>query len=367
MLSTITFVIILSILILIHEAGHFLVAKRLGIKVETFSLGFGNKLLSYKRKGTEYCLSLIPLGGYVKMAGETPYESDRKGSKDEFMSKPIYARASVLAAGPVSNYLLGFLIFAAVFTVGNPQMTSKVGGLIDDYPAKAAGLKEGDRIIELNGKKVFYWDEILDVVHNTTKGSISLKVNRDNKEIPFVLIPRVKEFKNIFGQEVKVGLLGIAPSDEIKYVKHNPLEALHLAAVKTWDITWMTYLSLWRIATGAMSLKESVAGPIGIFVATSKVASAGIAYVLGFMAILSISLGIFNLLPIPVLDGGHILFLIIEKIRGKIVSEKVYELANNAGVAFLVVLMVFVIYNDASKVGWVNKITDLIGKLVIHK
>jgi len=367
MLSLVTFVIVLSILILVHELGHFMVAKKSGVRVEAFSLGFGRKLLSFKHKGTEYRLSLIPLGGYVKMAGETPYEAGNKGASDEFMSKSIFARASVLAAGPIFNYLLGFLLFALVFMAGNPQVTSKIGGIMNDYPAKQAGIKEGDRIVELNGKKIVYWEEVLDIIHKNTQGSMSLKVDRAGKEMIFNLDPKVKEFKNIFGQQVKIGLLGIAPSDEIIYVRHNPLKSVYMALEKTWDITWMTYLSLWRIITGGMSFKESVTGPIGIFMVTSKVATAGLAYVIGFMAILSISLGIFNLLPIPILDGGHIFFLIIEKIRGKVVSEKIYERVNQIGMMFLIALMIFVIYNDALRAGWVNKITSLTSKVISNK
>lgn len=359
MLSLVTFLIVLSVLILIHELGHFIFAKRFGVKVEIFSLGFGNKLFGIKRKGTEYRISSIPLGGYIKMAGETPYDEGSTGAKHEFTSRPVSQRAIVLCAGPVFNYLLGFLLFLFVFITGNPQATPLIGGVMDDYPAKAAGIKSGDRIIELNGKKVYYWEDILEVVHKTTEGSILLKIKRADKEISFSVAPKAKEFKNIFGQEVKIGLLGIAQSNEIKYVRYSPFEAVKLAGRKTWDLTAMTYISLWRMATGAMSFKESVAGPIGIFMVTQKAAYAGVVYVIGLMGILSISLAIFNLLPMPVLDGGHLLFLIIEKIRGKVVSEKIYERVNQFGMAVLVTLMVFVVYNDAVRAGWVEKIIKI--------
>ena len=167
MLSIITFLIVLSVLILVHEFGHFIFAKMFGVRVEAFSLGFGNKILSVKRKDTEYRISSIPLGGYVKMSGETPYEEGKKGAKYEFTSKTGVQRAIILCAGPVFNYALGFLLFLVVFIAGNPQITSVVGSVIDDYPAKAAGVMPGDRIIELNGKSVYYWDDILDVVHNS--------------------------------------------------------------------------------------------------------------------------------------------------------------------------------------------------------
>lgn len=360
MLSTITFIIVLSVLILVHELGHFVFAKRFGVRVETFSLGFGRKILGFKRKGTEYRVSAVPLGGYVKMAGESPYEKTLKGIKDEFSSKAIYQRAVILTAGPALNYILGFLLFVFIFSFGTPQITSRVGTLMDGYPAKAAGIKEGDVIVQLNAKPIMYWEEVLDVVHKTTQGSVNLKIKRQDKELSFVLAPKVRELKNVFGQTVKVGLLGIMPSGEVKYVRYNPLKAVYLAGIKTWNVTWITYLSLWRMATGAISLKESITGPIGIFMVTAKAASTGFAYVIGLMAILSISLGIFNLLPIPVLDGGYILFLIIEKIRGKPVSQKAYEWIMQLGLALLIILTAFVVYNDAAKAGWVNKILALI-------
>jgi len=359
MLSLITFLIVLSVLILVHEFGHFIFAKKFGVKVETFSLGFGNKLFSFKRKGTEYCISSIPLGGYVKMAGETPYDESVKGAKYEFVSKTVFQRAVVLCAGPVFNYILGFLLFVFIFITGNPQITSSVGRVLDGYPAKAVGIMPGDRIIELNGKKVRYYDEILDIVQKSTQGDISVKVKRNEKDISFTIKPKIDEFKNILGQNVRIGRLGVKPSGEREYVKYGPVEATKLAAQKTWDLTTMTYVSLWRLMTGAMSFKESVTGPIGIFMVTSKAAYEGFAYVIGLMAILSISLGIFNILPIPVLDGGHLLFLVIEKIRGKVVSEKIYERVTQVGMALLGTLMIFVIYNDIVRAGWIEKIMKL--------
>jgi len=362
MSSIIVFLIVLSVLILVHEFGHFIFAKRFGIKVEVFSLGFGNKLFCFKRNGTEYRVSCIPLGGYIKMAGETPYEADKKGASDEFVSKPAGQRAAVLVAGPVFNYILGFLLFAFIFLTGSPQITSLVGGLVDDYPAKAVGIKLGDRITQLNGKDVYYWEEILDVVRQTTSGSISLKAQRAGKEFAFVISPKPREFKNIFGQQIKIGLLGISPSSEVKYVRHAPIEAVALAAKKTWNLTQLTYFSLWRMMTGAMSFKESVAGPIGIFMVTQKAAIAGLPYLLGIMAVLSISLAIFNLLPIPVLDGGHLFFLLIEKIFKRPVSEKVYERITQIGMALLITFMIFVMYNDAAKAGWIAKIIAVFTK-----
>lgn len=360
MLPLITFAAVLTVLILIHELGHFIFAKRAGVRVEVFSLGFGKKLFGIKRKGTEYRISGIPFGGYVKMAGEMPYEGARKGAPDEFMSRPVSARAAILAAGPGFNYLLGILLFMFIFMTGNPQVTSLVGGVMDGYPAKEAGIIEGDRIVELNGKEVFYWEEVLSVVHKATQGSVAVKIKRQEREFTYALTPNVKEFKNVFGQKVRIGLLGITPSGEIKYVRYPVHKAAYMALDKTLSLTWMTCLSLWRMMTGAMSFKDSVAGPIGIFVVTSKAAYAGFVYVAGLVAVLSISLAIFNLLPIPVLDGGHLFFLIVEKIRGKVVSEKIYERLTHIGMAFLVTLMAFVIYNDAARAGWIEKIFGLV-------
>jgi len=361
MLSFITFAIVLSVLIFVHEFGHFIFAKRSGVKVERFAFGFGKKLLGIKRGDTEYCICAVPLGGYVKMAGEELTEK-RTGKDFEFLSKPVSVRASIIAAGPILNYVLAFFVFIAVFVMGNPQMISQVGQVLEDYPAHEAGIKEGDKIVALDGEPISYWDEILAAIHANTGTPIDVSIERDGRDFEFRITPKLETRKNIFKQEVKVGLIGIAPSDNIEFVKHGLFESVPLAAAKVWNITEVTCVGLWRIATGAMSFRESVSGPVGIYRITARAAEAGFVYVLQILAIVSICLAIFNLLPIPVLDGGHLLFLAIEKVRGKPLSPKAYERAINVGLAFLILLMVFVFYNDFDRMGVFDKVLQLFGK-----
>jgi len=294
------------------------------------------------------------LGGYVKMAGEMPTD-ESTGAKWEFMSKPVSARALIIFAGPALNYILAFLVFITVFMLGNPQLTSTIGSTLEDYPAVQAGLKSGDRVIEIDGKPIEYWEDILDAIHKKTEGRLQVKVLRGRRELNYKITPEVKHAKNVFGQDIKLALIGISPSEEIEFVKYAPLQSVYLSANRVWGLTRVTYIGLWRIVTGGISFKESVAGPIGIYIITAQAARLGLVYVLQILAMISVCLAIFNLLPIPVLDGGHLLFLAIEKIRRKPLSPKLYEKITNVGLFFLILLMVFVFFNDLDRKGVFKK------------
>ena len=346
--STIVFLLVLSILVIIHEFGHFIAAKRQGVRVEKFSLGFGPKLFGVKRGDTEYAISLIPLGGYVKMAGDEP--SSAKGESCEFLSKSVWQRFKIIFAGPLLNYLLGFLLFWFVFFAGAPTATNKIGTLLDNYPAKAAGLQAGDNIVAVDGKATKYWEDLTDIIHNKKEGNLNITVERKTasgaKTLQIKIAPVRKEFTDIFGKRQSISLIGVAPSGEAVSVRYGFFDSFFRAAGQIYKLTEITFKSLLFISTGKMSVKESFTGPIGIFIITSKAAQMGIIYLLQMMAILSASLAIFNILPIPVLDGGHILFLIIEKIRGKALSAKFQEIATQTGMTLLVALMLFVFYSD---------------------
>lgn len=360
-MSLIIFIVALSLLILVHELGHFIIAKKNGVRIERFALGFGPKLFSIKRKYTEYSICLIPLGGYVKMAGDEPQEK-RAGAEWEYLSKSVWQRISIVFAGPFLNYVLAFLIFGLVFMIGNPLITTKIGDVLDEFPARTAGILKNDKIIIADGKTVKYWEELTEIIHNKTTGPLSLSVERKGRRLDFVIIPQVKEIKNIFGQKQKIGLIGIRPSEETIVVKENMGRAIYLSGQKLLFITVITYKALWLMATGAMSFKDSVTGPVGIFYITSEAAKTGFIYLLQIVAILSASLAIFNLLPIPVLDGGHILFLVIEKLRKKPLSYKTQERFTQVGIAVLVTLTVFAFYSDFSRFGWLDKISKFWGK-----
>jgi regulator of sigma E protease len=349
-LSIIYFLIVLSVLVIIHEFGHFIVAKKIGVRVEKFSFGFGPKIFSVKKGETEYLISAIPLGGYVKMAGDEPGEG-LTGKSFEFLSRKIWERACVIFAGPLLNYILAFLIFSVIFMFGSPTLTTEVGSLLNDYPAANSGIVVGDKVIKVDGKDVKYWEDMTVLIHNHLEGDIELTVERNNNIRNFHIKPVIREMKDIFGKTNKIALLGIAPSQKIENVKYGFFESFGMGFKKLIDLTAITYRALWSIVTGKLSLKESMTGPIGIFIITGKAAQMGLIYLVHLMGLLSASLAIFNLLPLPVLDGGHILFLIIEKVRGKPLSLKSQEVIANIGMAFLILLTLFIFYSDIMKFG----------------
>lgn len=348
MMAWLQVAVVFSVIILVHEFGHFLLARRVGVKVEIFSFGFGPRLFSFKRNEIEYRISTIPFGGYVKMAGDDPTQ-ERKGEPWEFLSQSVGNRLKIVFAGPLLNYILGFILFSLIFYTGYPTLSTKIGDLLDGYPAKENGIRVGDEIIAIDGKPVRHWEEITEIIHEKTEGSLALTLNRSGSKVTVTLTPLVKSRKDILGRMTKVGLIGIIPSDKIEYIRYGMLKSFELGFEMLMKITVLTYQGLWRMLTGEMPFKESVAGPIGIFNMMVTAAKIGITPLLQLTALISASLAILNLLPIPVLDAGHIMFLIIEKIKGKPVSRKAQEIAAQAGLAFLIAIMLFASYNDILK------------------
>lgn len=345
MIPFLTFLFILGILIIVHEFGHFIVAKKIGVKVEKFSLGFGKQIISRKKNDTQYCINAVPLGGYVKLAGDNLEEY--KGNSYEYLAKSPKERALIVFCGSFLNYILGFLFFWLIFFVGYPTLTTKVGGLIDGFGAKDAGMQVGDKIIAIDGKKVDFWEDLQNIIQTKKSGTIvGLSILRDNKEYSIEVKIKEKQLGDALGQKRNVGLLGISPYDEIVKVKHNFIDSFFLGIKKTKELTILTYKALWRLITGKLLLRESVTGPLGIFYITSKVTSLGIIAVLHLIAVLSVNLAIFNLLPLPVMDGGHILLLVIEKIRGRTLSLKAERIITQVGFSMIISLAAFVTYND---------------------
>jgi regulator of sigma E protease len=249
--------------------------------------------------------------------------------------------------GPLLNYILGLICFWFIFFAGYPMLTNKVGGLLDGYGAKEAGLQVGDKIIAVDGKKVAFFDDIQKVIHSKKGASlVELTVDRNGQQCSMPVKIKEKAVDDQLGKKRNVGLIGITPADEIVTVKHGLFESLILAIKKTLSLTAMTYKAFWRMATGNLSMRESVTGPLGIFYITSQAAHLGPIALFHLIAVLSISLAIFNLLPFPVLDGGHVLLLIIEKIRGKVLSAKTEHIITQIGISVLLLLVVFVTYND---------------------
>jgi regulator of sigma E protease len=358
MFSLIIFLLILSVLIVVHEFGHFIIAKKMGVRVEQFSLGFGKVLFRKKKGGTEYSISAIPLGGFVKMAGDNPVEYS--GKPDEYFSKAPGKRFWIIFFGPLLNYILAILIFWMIFFAGYPTLTTKIGGLIDNFGAKEAGLKVGDRIAYIDGEKTENWEDLQKIIYSKREtASVNISFLRDGKELSAVVKLKSQVLEDQIGQKHKLSLLGVTPFDEIVKVRHGFWESFGLGLNKSWDLTLMTYKALGRMVTGGLSMRESMTGPLGIFFITSKAAQLGVVAVLHLMAVLSLSLAIFNLLPLPILDGGHIALLALEKIRKRALSVKVDDIVNKAGLSFILFLVIFVTYNDI-----VRNFGDKISKLI---
>lgn len=348
MLNLIIFLAVLSGLIIIHEFGHFIVAKKIGVKVEKFSLGFGPAIFRKKKGETEYSINAVLLGGYVKLAGDNLEEWSNKS--EEFLSKKPSQRAAVIFAGPLLNYVMGIIFLCLVFLIGYPMLTSKVGGLIDGLGAKEAGIQVNDKIIAIDGKKVQFWEDLQKIIQVKSDNSTAkISVLRGNREYFVDVKIKTKSFNNFMGRKQNVGVLGITPSDEFVELKYGFVKSFLLSVNKAWEMTTMTYKGLWFMITRKLSMRESVTGPLGIFYITSKAASVGLIAVVHLVAVLNISLAIFNLLPFPILDGGHIFFLIVEKIRGKALSIAADRIITQIGFSFIITLALFVTYNDVVK------------------
>jgi len=357
MISVLAFIFVFGILIFVHELGHFLLAKKNGVRVEKFSFGFGPRLWGKKIGNTEYLISAVPLGGYIRMAGDEPGKA-RQGLPGEYLSKTCGQRAQIVAFGPILNYLLAFLLFSFIFIIGAPTLTTKVGKLLDDYPAKEADIKEGDVILTVDAKKVEYWQDMAQIIHRRTEGQVVLDIKRGERVFKIKLRPKIEESKDIFGQKTKIGLIGISPSEETATIKYGWGKSFYKGGEKLLTLSGFTCKALWFIITRRLSLRESVTGPVGIFYFTGRAAELGFIYLLNLMGLLSMSLAIFNFLPLPVLDGGHLFFLLLEKFRKRPLSVRTQELATQAGMMLLFALMFFVIYNDLARFGVWDKASE---------
>jgi len=353
-MGALVFVIVLSILVIVHEYGHLATAKALGVRVERFAFGFGPKLCSFTRSGTEYAICLIPLGGYVKMAGDERNEC--KGAKEEFFSKPIGHRALIVVTGPIVNYVFAFVCFCIVFMIGYPALGPNVGEVIKGYPAQLAGLQAGDKILAIDAVRVDSWENVQAHISQGKSEQFTFLVERDHLQKTIVLNSLKENMENVFGQKIQTRVVGIKPKDQIILLKYGFFESITRAGSKLVTITTTTYKALYLMVTGAMSTKDGVTGPIGIFFIIKKAAELGISYVIYIMAVISASLAIFNLLPLPVLDGGHLLFFGIEKLRGKPLSQKTDEVIYKIGFSLIICLAVFVFYSDFVRYGIIDKI-----------
>jgi len=346
-------VVLLGILIFVHELGHFIFAKALGIKVLKFSLGFGPKLIGKQYGDTEYLLSAFPLGGYVKMLGQsdTPDEEEVITEADKHRAynfQPIWKRFSVVFSGPLFNLFFAVLIFFLVFMNGVPYMLAEVGAITPDSPAARQGIMKGDRIIEVGGKRINRWDEMTEIIHNQPGKELTIGIDRGGSALTLMVRPEKKVIKNLFGEDKEVGLIGIAPSGKTEMEHKGIAGAFSLAVSRTWDISVLTLLSMVKLIQQIIPA-DTIGGPIMIFQMAGQQASQGAMSFFTFMAVISINLGVLNLLPIPVLDGGHLLFMGIEAIRRKPLSDKVMVISQKVGLVLLLSLMAFAFYNDIAR------------------
>jgi len=339
--------LVLGVLIFVHELGHFLVAKWAGIRVERFSMGFPPKMIGFTRGETEYCISWIPLGGYVKMAGENPDEGEITGDPREFMSKSVGVRALVIIAGPLMNFVAAFLLFAmAFFFYGRPvpdttQVT--VGSVTEGYPAEKIGLKSGDQIVSIDHQKVGTFPEMAGIVNAKPGQIVDVTWKRGDDVYSAPVLTKIDTAKTEAGTDSLVGRIGIGPGFITEPM--GLFASIGEGFSQTVYLCGATLKVFGDLVTGQMSIRM-ISGPVGITRMAGEFARQGFNMLLGFMAVLSVNLAILNVLPVPILDGGHLLFLLIEKLRGRPLTIKQRAIAQQVGLVLLLMLIVTVTYND---------------------
>ncbi|MBF0625779.1 MAG: RIP metalloprotease RseP [Magnetococcales bacterium] len=347
-------VVVLGALIFVHELGHFLAARFYGVRVLTFSLGFGPRIWGYQQsvKTTEYRLSVVPLGGYVKMLGDSEEEDEEIPPEDAafaFSAQPVGPRIAIVCAGPMFNFLFAVVALCGAYMLGIHERLAVVGMVQDDMPAKAAGIQPGDVITHVGTRAVDRWETMSQAIKALNGDPVTLTVLRGEKAFELTIRPQVKEMPNLFGEPVKLSLIGITPGEATALTRYDPWTALVKGAGQTWSMIDMTLTSIWKLITRVVSA-DQIGGPIMIAELAGKTAEQGATNLLFFMALISVNLGILNLLPIPILDGGHLAFFLVEMAKGTPVSERFRLLANRFGMAVLGGLMVLAFYNDLVRV-----------------
>jgi regulator of sigma E protease len=346
-----SFIIVLSVLILVHELGHFLVARLFGVGVLKFSLGFGPRIAGRTIGITDYRLSAIPLGGYVKMVGDEP---DAEILPEEiplsFNHKPLFKRFLIVAAGPFSNLLLAVVIFFGLFLItGIPVLNPVIGKIDAGSPAAQAGIQISDRITAINGQTIDSWETMAGMIASSQGRDLVFTLLRQDQSLNVVVTPRPKPSKNIFGEPIDRYVIGVMSSGDVHTRSLSFVDAASESLVQTYKIMELTVLSVIKLIQGTVSTK-TLGGPIMIAEMAGQQAKEGAVSLIFFIALLSINLGILNFLPIPVLDGGHLFFFLIEAIIRRPLSIRIRELAQQVGIAALALLMILVFYNDITRI-----------------
>jgi regulator of sigma E protease len=348
-------IVVLGFLIVVHEFGHFIVAKRLGVGVLKFSVGFGPRLLSRTVNGTEYALSAIPLGGYVKMVGEDPESAEPVDPRISFSHQAVWRKIAIVTAGPLFNLLFAFVAFSIVFAVYGQRVASdvaQVGSVMPGMPAAQAGLQPEDVITAVDGQPIATWEELSSAIRQSGGRPIALTVQRGDQSLTLTVTPQSKEDKTIYGEVIgQAYVIGIERGSA--QVAVGPLEAVAAGAEHTvfWIQTLLT--SVVKIVQGRIPAQD-IGGPLLITQAAAQQAKLGFEALLSFMAVISINLGILNLLPIPILDGGHLLFFLVEGVMRRPLDIRHREIMQQVGLVILIGLMAFAFYNDILRVigGW---------------
>lgn len=356
----IPFLFVLTIVVFFHELGHFLVARLCGVRVLTFSVGFGPELLGFNdRHGTRWKIAAIPLGGYVKFYGDENAASvpDQEAvssmspgeRRESFFYQSVGRRAAIVAAGPIANFILAIAIFAAVFMFyGKQSTTPRVDTIQPESAAAAAGFQPGDTVLAIDGRKIDSFGDMQRIVSVSAGQPLTVTIERGGVRQDLKATPALREIKDNFGNTHRIGVLGIsrsmAPGD-VKFEKAGPVQAVWLGTQETWFVIERTLSYLGGVIVGREAA-DQLGGPIRIAQVSGQVATAGFVALINLAAILSVSIGLLNLFPVPLLDGGHLLFYAIEAIRGRPLSERAQEFGFRVGLAIVLMLMIFATFND---------------------
>ena len=356
--NVLPFIFVLTVIVFVHEFGHFWVARRAGVKVEVFSIGFGKELFGFNdRHGTRWKFCLIPMGGYVKMFGDKGAASQtdedllatlsKAEQKMAFACKSLLQKAAIVVAGPAANYLFSALIFTAFFTIyGVPNVLPIVEQVLADSPASKVGIEVGDIIEEFNGEKIENFNNITKLMALNTGEDISLVIKKGDNLIKKIITPKQFDSKDMLGNEIKVYRLGIM-AQQTALKEQNIFSASKLAIIECYDLSVSSLKAMGQIIIGKRSAKE-LGGPIKIAQYSTKSAEYGFQSLLWFIALLSVNLGLINLLPIPVLDGGHLLIYLVEFTLGKKIASKMQDFCFQIGLILLIMMTMFVTFNDLS-------------------
>ena len=356
----IPFLFVLTIVVFFHELGHFWVARRAGVRVMTFSLGFGPEIAGFNdRHGTRWRIAAVPLGGYVRFFGDEDAASTPDAARlsqmsaaersESFFYKPVAWRAAIVAAGPIANFLLAIAIFAIVFMVFGKQVTApRVDQINPGSAADIAGFKPGDLVVEIDGAKVTSFSDMQRIVGSHAGQPLAFTVERGDRQVSLTATPELKEVKDPFGNTHRTGLLGISRSlaaGDVTTQRFGPVEAIGMGVQETWFVVARTFDYLGGLIAGRESA-DQLGGPIRIAQVSGQVATFGIGALLSLAAVLSVSIGLLNLFPIPLLDGGHLLFYAFEAIRGRPLSARTQDIGFRIGLALVLMLMIFATWND---------------------